>query len=305
MIPPPGATALGTAPGEQEGTVGRRRGIIGTLVAVGAIALATLGGSALAQPDDPAPTGTNPEALLERLDALERQLPEQLPPTAVQLREAVTFGELEGDATSVRAVLDTLEPDLRQLFIDADDADGDVADGVSLVARGWLDAWTGATSISVAEGADLAFPLGTTDGQGVATGADELHGEVEVGLELLLSAHARLLEGYGLLEEVGEAELDAQLRIDERARDARDYDEALRPLVVAMLSQPSTSVLVPVERFTTDAPGVQSRAGSLSVVCVDRAALEALGGVATPEVLAELEEVDRVDCTDLPGIAED
>lgn len=283
----------------------RRRGMIGGLVAVGALVVVTLGGAAVAQSDDPAPTGASPDTLLERLDALEQQLPEQLPPTDVQLEEAVTFGELEGDATSVRAVLDTLEPDLRQLFIDADDADGDVAAGVALVARGWLDAWTGMTSISVAEGADLAFPLGTTDEQGVATGADELRAQVEIGLELLLSANARLLEGYELLEEVGEADLDAQLRIDERARDAREYDEQRRPLVVAMLSQPSTSVLVPVERFETDAPGVESRAGSLSLVCVDRAALEALDGVATPEVLAQLEEVDRVDCTDLPGITED
>jgi len=128
---------------------------------------------------------------------------------------------------------------------------------------------------------------------------------VEIGLELLLSGHARHLEGYGLLEELGEAELDDQLRFDGRAGNARDYDELIRPRIAAMLSRPSASVLVPVERFVTDAPGVESRAGSLSLVCVDRAALEELGGVATPEVLAELEEVDRADCTDLPGITQD
>ncbi len=285
--------------------MGRARGTIGTLVAVGALALASLTGAALAQSDDDAAEGSSPTALLERLDALEQELPAQLPPTGVQIAETTTFGELEGDATSVRAVLDFLEPDLRQLFVDADEADGDVADGVALVTRGWLDAWTGTTSISAAEGADLAFPLEATDEQGVATGADAHRGEIEVGLELLLSANARLLAGYTLLEEVGEAELDAQLRIDERARDARTYDDELRPLVIAMLSQPSTSVLVPVERFVTDAPGVQSRAGSVSLVCVDRAALEELGGAATPEALAELEEVDRADCTDLPGLAQD
>lgn len=286
--------------------MGRRRPMIGTLVAVGALALATVGvGAALAQSDDQAPTGASPAALLERLDVLEDDLPGQVPPEGVQLDEDTTWGTLQGDATSVRAVLDTLEPDLRQLFIDADDADGDVADGVALVARGWLDVWTGTSSIAVAEGADLSFPIDTSDAQGVATGADELRGEVEVGLELLLAAHDRLLAGYELLEEVGEAELEAQLRIDERARDTRSYDEQLRPQVTDMLSQPSPSVLVPVERFETDSPGVQSRASSLSMVCVDRAALAELGGVATPEVLAQLEELDRADCTDLPGSAQD
>ena len=306
MVPPEGCDSTARRTGLEEGTVGHRRRMIGTLVAVGALALATVGvGAALAQSDGDTPTGSSPTELLERLDALEDDLPEQLPPAGVELDQEATWGELQGDATSVRAVLDTLEPDLRQLFIDADDADGDVADGVALVARGWLDVWTGTTSIAAAEGADLAFPIGTTDAQGVATGADEFRGEIEIGLELLLSAHDRLLAGYVLLEEVGEAELDAQLRIDERANQARAYDAELRPLVVTMLSQPSTSVLVPVERFVTDAPGVDSRAGSLSVVCVDRAAVEELGGVVTPEVLAELEEVDRVDCTDLPGIAQD
>jgi len=286
--------------------VSRHRRSMGTLAAVGFVALATVGaGVAVAQSGDGSATGSSPTDLLERLDALEDELPDQLPPAGVQLDGEVTWGELEGDATSVRAVLDTLEPDLRRLFIDADDADGDVAAGVALVTRGWLDAWTGTTSIAAAEGADLAFPLGTTDDQGVATGADDLRGEVAVGLELLLTAHGRLLEGYGLLEETGEADLDAQLRLDERARDARTYEAELRPLILAMLSQPSASVLVAVDRFVTDAPGVESRAGSLSVVCVDRAELDALGGVATPEVLAELEEVDLADCVDLPGVPED
>jgi hypothetical protein len=68
-----------------------------------------------------------------------------------------------------------------------------------------------------------------------------------------------------------------------------------------MLSEQSASVLVPTERFETDAPGVRSRATSVSMVCVDREALEELGGTATDEVLAQLEAADRADCEDLPG----
>jgi hypothetical protein len=272
------------------------------LTAAGVAVLAMVGvGAAIAQSEDDTATGSSPDALLERLDTLEADLPSQVPPTGVTLSETETWGTLQGDATSVRAILDTLEPELRQLFIDADDAEGDVADGVALVARGWLDIWTGTTSIAVAESADLAFPIDTTDASGVATGADELRGPIEVGLDLLLQGQVRLLDGYGLLRELGEAPLEAQLRIDDRASDAEEFDEQVRPDVLSLLSDESASVLVPTDRFETDAPGVRSRATSVSMVCVDREALEELGGTATDEVLAQLEAADRADCEDLPG----
>jgi len=285
--------------------VGRQRRVVSTLAAVGTLAIVTVGmGVALAQSDGDAATGASPEALLERLGALEPQLPGDPPPIGAEVSADTTWGTLEGDATSVRAVLDTLEPDLRALYVDADDADGDVAEAVALVALGWLDLWTGTSSIATAESHDLAFPVGTTDDQGVATGADELRGEIEVGLDLLLLGRARHLEGYGALSELGEAEPAAQRAFDERARAAEAYDAEVRPVITTMLSDLSPSVLVPVERFDTDAPGVQSRATSVGVVCVDREALEELGGVATPEVLAQLGEIERDDCADLPGTGE-
>jgi len=274
------------------------------LTAAGVAVLAMIGvGVAAAQSEDEAATGTSPDALLERLDALEADLPTTVPPTDVQVSDNSAWGSLQGDATSVRAILDTLEPELRQLFVDADDAEGDVADGVALVARGWLDIWTGTTSIAVAESADLAFPLDTTDASGVATGADELRGPIAIGLELLLKGQERHLAGYGLLSELGEAPLEAQLRLDDRASDAETFDQEIRPKAVEMLSNPSPSVIVPTERFETDAPGVRSRATSVSVVCVDRDALEELGGTATDEVLAQLEVLDRADCEALAGAA--
>ncbi|MEX2549216.1 MAG: hypothetical protein WD638_03235 [Nitriliruptoraceae bacterium] len=285
--------------------MGRQRRVVSTLAAMGTLAIVTVGvGAAVAQSDGDAATGAGPEALLERLGELEAQLPNDPPPIGAELSEDTTWGTLEGDATSVRATLDTVEPDLRALFVDADDADGDVAEAVASVARGWLDLWTGTRSIASAESHDLAFPVGTTDDQGVATGADELRGEIEVGLDLLLLGRARHLEGYGALSELGEAEAGAQRAFDERARAAEDYDAEVRPVITTMLSERSPSVLVPIERFDTDAPGVQSRATSLGVICVDREALNELGGVATADVLAQLEEIERDDCADLPGTGE-
>lgn len=275
-----------------------------TLVATLVVASIAVAGVtvALAQSDDAAPTGSSPSDLLTRLALLEPDLPARVPPVGVDLDAEETFGTLEGDATSVRAILNVLEPDLRQLFVDADGAEGDVADAVAEVARGWLDIWTGTSALAVAEANDLAFPLDTRDDDGVATGADELRGQIELGLDLLLSGQARHLAGYGLLQELGEAPLEEQLLFDARARDAQDFDDEVRPAVLEMLSEPSASVLVTTERFETDAPGVRSRARSMTVVCVDREALEELGGVASAEVLAQLEAGTRVDCADLPGV---
>jgi hypothetical protein len=159
--------------------------------------------------------------------------------------------------------------------------------------------------LAEAEVADLAFPLDTFDDDGVATGADELRGQVETGLDLLLLGQARHLAGYGLLRDLGEAPLPAQLRIDDRARSAEEFDQEIRPLVLTMLSRPTASVLVTADRFETDAPGVRPRANSMTVVCVDRDALEELGGVATEEALAQLGDAARVDCDDLPGAGTD
>ena len=274
------------------------------LTVLAALIVATVGMSA-AGAQDPSPqpgaSGNDPASLLERLAELEPELPGDPPPTGAVLDAETTWGTLDGDPAATRSVLTTLEPQLRSLFVDADAAAGDVADAVALVARGWLDIWTGTSSIAAADGHDLAFPIDTRDAAGVATGADELRGEIEVGIELVLAGRARHLEGYVALSELGEAPADAQARFDARATAAEEHDAAVRPVLVLLLSQPTTSVAVPTNRFETVAPGVESRATSMQVACVDREVLEAITGPLTEEVIAEFEEVDRVDCPDLPS----
>ena len=277
----------------------RTRRSVTSIAAVAVAAAVALGvGGAIAQGDD-APTGSSPDDLLERLALLEAGLPGEVFPTGVTLDAETSFATFEGDATSVRAVLDTLEPDLRQLFIDADDADGEVAEAVSLVAQGWLDVWTGSASIGAAESHDLAFPMEATDDFGVAAGADDLRGSLETGLSLVLQGRERHLEGYDALRELNPAEPAIQAQLDDRARAARTFDEEIRPLVLAALGETTTSVMVPTERFTTDAPGVQSRATSMTVTCIDRAAYdEAIGELTGEELQAALAaaEVQRLDC---------
>lgn len=245
---------------------------------------------------------TSPQ-LLARLGELEPQLPDEVLPVSVSFVDDEPWGTVEGDAGSLRAVLDTLEPELRRLFVDADEADGPVGDAVALVARGWLDVWQGAISLSRWESHDLAFPIGTFDQDGVATGADEVRGQAEAGFSLILDGRVRHLEGYVALRELGEADPAVQALLDGRAADAETFDSEVRPLVTRLLSRVSPTVIAVVDRFDTTAPGIEPRAGALTLVCLDRDALAEARGTATDEVIPGVaaRTPDRIDCPDVAG----
>lgn len=251
----------------------------------------------------PAPEAA-PDDVLTALAALEAALPEAPPPTEVEIDETATWGRLQGDAGAARALLDTVEPELRTLFVTADDAEGEVAAAVALVARGWLDVWSGLGPLADWETHDLEFPSDADDVDGVATGGDELRGAAERGLEQVLVGQRRLREGYGRLRVLGAAAPDDQVVFDLRAAAADRFDAEVRPLVRHLLSQTGPTVLVTTDRFETVAPGAQARARSSTVVCVDREALEALGRTPDAHELAALADAarDRVDCPDrTPG----
>ena len=279
------------------------------LVALVALLAAALGAQvAVAQGDDGEAAGAGDDALLERLDALEGQLPADPPPTDVEIDPEETWGTIDGDFGGPRATLSTLVPDLESLFHDADDAEGPVADAVASVARGWLDLHEAYIALAEWEASDLAFPLETTDDDGVATGADDLRGDAERGLRQVLVGQDRLLTGYVALREEGAApEPQMQARLDGRAADAVSFDEEIRPLIHRLLSLPTTMVIVPTQRFETSAPGVEARARSYTITCIDRQAYAELdpdagtGEVPAAEETPELvDPADRVDCPDLP-----
>lgn len=259
--------------------VTRRLRSIGLAVAASLLA-GTLGVTvATAQQEDVAPPAGD-DGLLVRLDEVEAQLPAQPAPTAVTIADDGTWGGLEGDVTGAAATLATLERDLLALYVDADDAGTPVGDAVADVSRGWLDLQRAYDRLAAWEAADLAFPIDAQDDDGTATDADELRGTAEAGLNLVLSARQRHLTGYVALRELGVAEPDAQQRLDARAADVEDFDREVRPLVQRLVSQRTTQLLVPVERFVTGAPGVDARARSMTVLCVDREAyLDATAGV--------------------------
>lgn len=279
-----------------------RRTLVGLVVA-GSLVAASVGGSvALAQSSD-APAGVDDAALLVRLDELEVDLPAAPAPTAVELVDAgeegdETWGQLEGDITGAAATLATLEPDLSSLYVDADDADTPVGDAVADVARGWLDLREAYDQLATWEAHDLVFPLDARDDEGTSTDADELRGRAEAGLRLVLGARQRHLTGYVALRQLGEADPDAQARLDARAADSEAFDRDLRPLLHRLVSLRTTELLAPVDRFESTAPGVDARARSMTVTCVDRQAYDE--AVAAGDVEALLEgSPERLDCPDL------
>lgn len=277
------------------------------VAAVGTAIVATVGGSvALAQQSADEPAGTDDAALLTRLDELEADLPAEVAPVGVTIDDegegATTWGSLDGDLTGASATIETVQPELLRLYVDADDARTPVATAVADVARGWLDLGEGYTRLATWEAHDLAFPLDAADDEGTATDADELRGSAETGLRLVLGARQRHLAGYTALRELGAAEPDVQTRLDDRAADAEAFDRDIRPLVVRLLSEATTQVLVPVERFETDAPGVDARARSFSVTCVERSELATAGDEAVVPDAADPvapQAPTRTDCPDL------
>lgn len=287
-----------------------RRRSVGLVVAVSLLA-ATLGATvATAQQDDAAPQGSDDAALLARLDALEPQLPAELAPTTVVIDPEATFGSFEGDVTGAAATLGTLERDLLALYVDADDAGTPVADAVADVSRGWLDLHQAYGQLAVWEAADLEFPVDADDAEGIATDADGLAGRAETGLRIVLDASQRQLAGYVALRELGAAEPSAQQRLDARAAASEAFDADVRPLIAELLALRSTALLVPVERFETSAPGVEARARTMTVTCIDRQAVldakEGLEAGETTDVDALVELMDssvvRQDC---PALAEE
>lgn len=281
--------------------VTHRRRSIGLVAAV-SLAVATLGAAvATAQQDDPAPQGSEDTALLARLDEIEPQLPAEIAPTTVTIDVEATWGSFEGDVTGAAATLGTLEGDLLALYVDADDADTPVADAVAAVSRGWLDLQQAYDQLAAWEAADLAFPLDADDSAGISTDADELAGRAETGLRLVIDASQRQLAGYVALRDLGAAEPDAQQRLDARAAASEAFDADVRPLIARLLALRSTQVLVPVDRFETSAPGVEARARSMTVTCVDR---QTYLDATTTTPVEGLEDVDITDAEEVLGLLE-
>ena len=286
------------------------RGMVATVALTGLLAAGLVATAAMAQDGEesteaPA-SGASAEALVDRLVDIERGLP-ALPPGAadVIIDPEQTFGQLQGDFLGALTELELVSDQARQLFIDADEADGPVADAVALVARGYLRLEEAYGFLAAYEDYDLVRPVGATDEDGVATGADTAMGLAEPGLELIDLARLDSLLGYGVLRDTEEADDAEKDLFDAAYRDTQQYLTTVRPETHTLISASSTAVLVAVERFADAAPS-EPRAREVTYVCVPRNLYPTDSpepAVALAALLAgeELELLPTADCPDLPS----
>ena len=285
------------------------RAMVATVALSGLLATglaATLVTSATAQDaEEEAPaTGTDDATLVDRLVDIERGLPE-LPPSEVIVEPDETFGQMQGDFVGALTELELVSDQARQLFIDADSADGEVADAVALVARGYLRMEEAFGFLARYDEYDLARPVGAVDDDEVATGADVANGYVMAGVDLLDVARMDSLLGYGILRDSEAADDAEKGLLDAAYRDTQQYLTTVRPEAHTMVSASSTAVLVAVSRFE-DAAVSEARAREVSYVCVPRNLYPVDSpepAVALAALLAgeEMELLPTEDCPDLPS----
>lgn len=245
------------------------------LAAWSLVAVVGLAGSFVARTDAPAAATAQqasqeePEqarSLLERLLAVEAALP-PLPPRAVEVDEDEAWATLDGDFSGAEAMLGAVSDRLRDLYIDASDTD---APAVADAARSLLELAEAYRLLARWETYDLAFPLDGEDGEGVATGADEVYGVAEAGLHLLLDAHSRRLAAYETLRTANVAgDVDAAALVEGYEEEVQ-FAAEVRPALHRALSLDTTQVARVTDRFTTTGPGAEARARVARVECVSR-----------------------------------
>ena len=271
-------------------------GVLGAGVAVAAT-------TAVAQDDVVTPEAdesVSAEALVDRLVELESQLP-ALPPSTITLDPLDTWGSIEGDFLGAFTELDLIEPQARQLFVDADELGGPVGSSVAVVARGYLRLRSAYEDLARYEEYDLARPLATRDGDDVATGADEAQGLVEATIPLIVRARAEATLGYAALRDVEQADDSEKALFDAAYRDNLRFMEELRPDAYRLISRSTTSVLVAVERF--EAGVGEARAKTVQYLCIPREIYPVDAPDPVLVLTAALAEggelLDNADCPDL------
>lgn len=218
--------------------------------------------------------GSPDESLIDRLVAIEQQLP-VLPPDTVAIDPTQTWATFTGDFTGARVALDTVADEARGLFVDAEESEGPVATAVADVARSVLTSRAALERLAMWETNDLTFPLDTFDQDEVATGADELYGVAQTGFALLLDARARALPAYAVLRDAEAADDTEKAVFDRQYQLGLEFDADTKPDLHRAMSYDTTQVMRSTSRFTSTSPGSDARARTLTVVCIDRQAYQA------------------------------
>jgi hypothetical protein len=272
------------------------------LLAAGLAAAAVTTATAQDSDAPAAQSGAGDQDLVQRLVELERQLP-AMPPSAIDLFEDETWGDLRGDFLGARTQLGLIADQARQLFVTADDGRTPVAEAVSSVARSYLRLHEAMDRLARYRDHDLARPTGATDDRGVATGADTASSHAEAGLALIELARMDALMGYGVLRDSEAADDAAKTLFDQAYRETQQYLTAMRPDARRLVSADTTAIMVAVDRFDTG--NGQARARTVEYVCVPRemypfGSSDPIGTLIGLLSTNDIPLLPAADCPDLP-----
>lgn len=250
--------------------------------------------------DEDVPVAAGDEALVERLLEIEPDLPAPLP-SAVERSSDLVDGMLTGSFTSSRSTLDSLQDQLRGLYVDGEEAGTAIGGAVSQVAHGLLLERQAMVILEDTDATTETRPLDLSDARdddGNAIDADGLHGWETAGLEILFDARDLQHDGYETLSlaEVAGREVFAD-RAAQLVADRDGTGIALREVAAADSGQ----MLLEVERY--DAPVGVAHARGVTFVCVDRKQYASLQGEPPSVRVAASVEVPDQACRDAARLA--
>lgn len=280
------------------------------LATAAAVALTVGIGSAIAaegEPDaveaaDELVVGAADEELVERLLVIEADLPAPLPSSAELAADGVD-ALLTGSFTSARSTFDSMEDQLRDLFVDADDATTEIGEAVASVAHGLLLERQGLLVLEETDQSDETRPLDVSDARdddGNAIDADGYHGRQTTALRILLESRELQRAGYAVLRELPKG-VDENGVLAARWVQLVDYRDGTEVQLRQVAATESEQLLVEVARY--DAPLGVAQSLGVAYVCVDRVAYELLAEAPESERIAASITLPDEDCSETARLA--
>ncbi len=217
-----------------------------------------------------------------------------LDPENVLIADLTLERELLGDFIREHAALEDIHDEALQLFIDGDEAGGDLGDAVADAARAVLLIEEGYERWAQLE---LVVPFDAEDDLGVSTGTDAVRSLAEQGIDLVQEGQARLEAAYLRLLPL-EFTSAQEARLEAAAAKARDYQATGEPALRHYAGDVTTQEILEVDRFEGTTGTAKAR--WVTYVCIPRGSANALSPEALAAALANSLTFVADDCPNFP-----
>lgn len=267
----------------------RTAGGAGAVLVAAAVALSGLPGTSSL----PSAAQNAEGDLVDRLLDIVEQVP-IIQPDNILVADLTLERELLGDFIADHRTLAELHDDALQLFVDGDEAGGELGDAVGDAARAVLMLEEGYERWAALE---LVVPFEAFDDLEVAIGTDPARSLAEQGVDLVQEGQARLAAAYLRLQPL-ELSAEQETRLDGVVVEARAYQARIEPALRDYARDFTTQELLEFERFSGTAGTAPARA--VTYLCIPRGSADALSPAALAEALANQLTFVADDCPALP-----